>query len=223
MSKRKPSAREEIAGEERNQRLLETREERRVGQLTTLLLKADMADRLPDYIRRGVDIQTARNEVLDLMAERSSGIQHFPHVEEINMPTRVRTGGYLHGSVRDVTDTTQMSEAAVDGLLIRAGIVVPKPHKDAREFAGMTAVQIGTRLMGRHGVTVRDPSQLLARTQTTSHFPYLLANVANKALQMGSFEAEPASPSRMGPQCRHVRLQDSDMSATQRSARTAGG
>jgi len=184
--------REETASEERAERLAETRELRRIGEITELCLKHDMTDLLPQLTVRGITTQVARNRILDAMAERSSQFQTNPYIESNAPVIRVQTGGYLHGSVRDVTDVTQMAEAAVDGLLIRAGIVVPKPHKDAREFAGMTAVQIGTRLMGRHGVTVRDPSQLLARTQTTSNFPYLLANVANKALQMG-FENEPAS------------------------------
>ena len=182
----------EIAAEERNARLAETREFRRIGEITELCLKHDLTDLLPQLTTRGVTMQAARARILDAMAERSSRFQTNPHIPTVEPMTEIRTGsGYLT-QVRHVPSTEGMREAIVDGLLLRSGMKLANPHKDARLFATKTLAQVGAEYLGRSGISIRDPGELLSRAQSTSDFPYLLANVANKALQMG-FENEPAS------------------------------
>lgn len=86
-------------------------------------------------------------------------------------------------------------EAAADALLIRAGLRVASPHPAARDLHGMSLADLARTCVSRSGRTLlgRDSIDSLVRAaHGTSDFPLLLANSANKALQMG-FEAEPAS------------------------------
>jgi hypothetical protein len=81
--------------------------------------------------------------------------------------------------------------AAEDGLMIRSGIAVAKPAAGAQDLAGWSLLE-----MARHALIVGNrPSggskiEMVGRALTTSDFPLLLANVANKSLFAGWETAE---------------------------------
>lgn len=84
--------------------------------------------------------------------------------------------------------------AAADGLLMRAGVVVRDAHPAARDFAGMSLVDIAGTVLSRAGRTPAgfNSGDVIRAAMSTSDFPALLANVATKSLRQG-YEAEPQS------------------------------
>ncbi len=84
--------------------------------------------------------------------------------------------------------------AASDALLQRSGIHVDKPHAGARDLKRMSLQAMAESCVSLRGGTIRDrsPVGIFKAAHTTSDFPLLLANTANKALMAG-YEAEPAS------------------------------
>jgi ATP-dependent Clp endopeptidase proteolytic subunit ClpP len=84
--------------------------------------------------------------------------------------------------------------AASDALLQRAGLKVDKPHPAARDVSRMSLQDMAESCISMRGGTIRDrtPGAVFKATHTTSDFPLLLANTANKAMMIG-YENEPAS------------------------------
>ena len=183
----------EIAAEERDARLAETREFRRLGQVTTTAIKAGVADRIPDFIARGLTIQQVRAECLDAMASRN--VPHFGHVMTAEPTIEVRSGsGYL-SQVRHVPSTENMREAITDGLLIRSGIRPKTVHRDAEHFAGCSLAEIAAQVTGERMTNTRDAGRVLKRALSSSVFPAILANVLGKSLRLGT-ESEGATHRR---------------------------
>lgn len=129
----------------------------------------------------GVDLETARNVILAKLAEGS---------EPLNVPPR---GGMFYEG--ENAHHHEFMAAATDALLIKAGLSVKDPHVGAGDVRGMSLVQISKAMLGHRGSTFVDtsnPAAVVKAAMTTSDFPLLLANVADKALMMG-YENEPAS------------------------------
>lgn len=84
--------------------------------------------------------------------------------------------------------------AASDALLQRSGVKLERPHAGARDLARMSIVSMAESIVSRAGLrlTDRTPGGILKAAHTTSDFPLLLANTAQKALQRG-YDGEPAS------------------------------
>jgi len=78
-------------------------------------------------------------------------------------------------------------EAARDALLMRAGIRVDKPHPQARELRHMSIVTMASTLLSRrgHASASQAPDRIISAALSTSDFPALLANVADKSLRTG--------------------------------------
>jgi hypothetical protein len=81
--------------------------------------------------------------------------------------------------------------AATDCLLMRAGLRVAQPHPAARDLAGMGIVAMAEAVLSMTGQrpigTGRDA--IIRAALSTSDFPALLGNVANKSLQTGFVQA----------------------------------
>jgi ATP-dependent Clp endopeptidase proteolytic subunit ClpP len=117
----------------------------------------------------------------------------FAEMERVNPPmgaVRIETGQ---------TDTEKFHDAARDGLLLRAGIQIDKPAPGANEFRGHEMASIIRLSMKRAGA---DVSQLNSRravadavfnrrfgAHTTSDFPYIFRDAANKTLLKAYTEA----------------------------------
>ena len=84
--------------------------------------------------------------------------------------------------------------AAVDSILQRNGIKLTDPHPAARDVRNLSADQIAARLLEQRGksTALMSRQDVVAAAMTSSDFPQLLANTANKALMVG-YENEPAS------------------------------
>ncbi|MEK6531264.1 MAG: prohead protease/major capsid protein fusion protein [Deltaproteobacteria bacterium] len=76
--------------------------------------------------------------------------------------------------------------AAADSILIRAGRKLDKPAPGARDLAGFSLRELAREALRLAGQPVHgDPLAMVGRSLTTSDFPILLANVANKELFEG--------------------------------------
>ena len=105
--------------------------------------------------------------------------------------TPIASTGMRWGETDRVPD---FMAAASDALLQRAVIHVEKPHVGARDLKRMSLQAMAESCVSLRGGTIRDrsPVGVFKAAHTTSDFPLLLANTANKALMAG-YEAEPAS------------------------------
>jgi len=129
---------------------------------------------IEELITRGVDFDTARERMLESWSKQvdSESTRGDPGIVSVES-----FGG--HGDVR---------EAITDGLLLRSGIKVEKPHAAARDFQNTSIVQIAGMLLRDRGDYGSDqsPSNILKRAMSTSDLPYILENIANKAM-IGGF------------------------------------
>jgi ATP-dependent protease ClpP protease subunit len=92
------------------------------------------------------------------------------------------SGGYTSAPA---DNEREFRAAYSDALLIRAGIRLEKPHPGARDLLRMSALDaIRTMLSQRDRPTGGSADRILA-SMTTSDFPQLLANVAEKAVLQG--------------------------------------
>jgi HK97 family phage prohead protease len=126
-------------------------------------------------IERGIDLETAKAQMLEAWSNKVDG-------ESLRGDAGIGPvesfGG--HGDIR---------EAITDGILLRYGIKVEKPHAAARDFQNTSIVQIAKILLRDRGDYGSDqsPSNVLKRAMSTSDLPYILENVANKAM-IGGFD-----------------------------------
>lgn len=79
-----------------------------------------------------------------------------------------------------------------DSLIMRAGLNVADAHKDVDMFRGASMIEIARMVTGYSGY---DKNETIKRAMSTSDFPTLLGNVANRVLsqaydeEMGTFDA----------------------------------
>lgn len=127
-----------------------------------------------DAFSRGTGIDEFRKQVLDKMAEtrNADGIRSYA-----SDPT-LRSDGR-----RDEGET--LIRSAEDFLMVRAGVAGAEMTAGAREFAGMTMMEMARDLLARSGTNVRglSPQKIAERAlHSTSDFPLILENVMNKNL-----------------------------------------
>jgi len=84
--------------------------------------------------------------------------------------------------------------AAIDALLIRNGLTVKDPHPAFRDIRGMSLLGMVETLLSQRDRSFSgfSANQVIVAAMSTSDFPLLLENAANKSLMMG-YENEPAS------------------------------
>ena len=98
---------------------------------------------------------------------------------------------YGQFSVGGGVDPDGFRAAVVDGLLLRNGITVEKPHAAARDFRGASIKDIAQASLSRAGQRADDfgADGIIRAAQRTSDFPAILENIAEKSLISG-LEAE---------------------------------
>ena len=84
-------------------------------------------------------------------------------------------------------DEGDIKRAVAQGLIMRFGGKVENPHADAHKFTGASMLEIARAITSYDGF---DKEELIQRAMSTSDFPVLLSNVANKMLDMAFSEAE---------------------------------
>ena len=167
-------------------------ERQRIGLIRAAVNGLDIDDAtVEEMIESGEPITAFRSQIIEALKRRETPLN--PRIDVPNTLAH-RDRSSIWGSTRDTTDHQGARAAMIDGLLVRAGILKPKDaHRDAAQFASVSLLDLASQCLGRAGVSAgRTPDAILARMHTSSDFPYILANVANKSLQMG-FENEPAS------------------------------
>ena len=168
-------------------------ERERVGTIYDLTarlgLERSMAD---DLVKRGTSLNDARKLILDKVADASDEKRIFPHIS-------VPIGG--------LDEKVTRREAAVNSLLHRYNPGMFSLSDAARDYRGMSLLELAREFLQASGTNVRGLSRDEIATRalhTTSDFPEILANVTNKTLR----QAYEAYPQTFKPFCRQVQTSD---------------
>lgn len=159
----------------------------------------DLANRLglerafsDDLVKRNVGIDEARRVILDKVADTADQTRVFPHVS-------VPLGG------RDERVTRR--DAVANALLHRYSPTLFPLSELAREYRGMTLLELAREFLANAGVNVRGFSRDEIATRalhSTSDFPEILSAVTNKTLR----QAYDAYPRTFVAFCRQVLATD---------------
>lgn len=169
-------------------------ERQRIAAIRGLCRRHAIDDATTDgLIERGASLDEARNAVLDLLADRDplKGRVHEP------APAQARGTGERDIAFRDAIG------AAIMHRYNPAGQQLPD---DAREFRGLTLVEMARASLERMGVNTRGMSRMeiagaafntraAIGYHSSSDFPAILANVANKTLR-AAYETTPRTFAR---------------------------
>lgn len=130
-----------------------------------------------DLIDREATVEQARAAAVDAVRQRpSTSIS-------THTPAQVATGA---------TPET-FARAAGEALYCRANPSVT-PSDAAREFMGLSVIELGRTILGRAGVltTGMSPSAIVERMLTTSDFPAILGDTVDRSLRAG-YQAAPSA------------------------------
>ncbi|WP_333710367.1 prohead protease/major capsid protein fusion protein [Malikia spinosa] len=151
-------------------------ERARVSDITTLCERHAVAHLRDGLVNGGTTLDNARGAILEAVAARDAGgtAQRMPHVV----------------TLVDETDTRR--EAVENAILHRATPGRVKLTDAGRQYRGLSLIEMGREMLEASGESTRgmDKLQLAQRALSTSDFPIILANVANKTLRAG-YEAAP--------------------------------
>jgi hypothetical protein len=145
-----------------------------------------------DLVKRGVTVDESRRLILDQVAARSDETRTFPHVS-------IPLGG------RDERVTRR--DAVANALLHRYSPTLFPLEDAARQYRGMTLLELARESLGNAGVNTRGLSRDEVATRalhSTSDFPEILSAVTNKTLR----QAYDAYPRTFALFCRQVLATD---------------
>jgi hypothetical protein len=148
-------------------------ERSRIAEITDLCQRHAVPDLAASLVANGLPVDMARGKILDHLATRDAG-RTMPRIETVVDETDVR---------RDAVENAIMNRASPGRVkLTDAG----------RQYRGLSLLEIGRELIEKEGVSTRgmDKLALAQRALSTSDFPIVLANVANKTLRAG-YESAP--------------------------------
>lgn len=163
-------------------------ERKRSAEIRALCKRHGLGDEMAeDLIARGVDLPKVREAVLEKLAERQAALG----------PISERAPAQLRDGQRDAAYRDAVSAA----LMHRDNPGRNALPDDAREFRGLSLIELARTVLERHGVSTRGMSKMevagaafatraAASYHTTSDFPSILANVANKSLR-AAYETTP--------------------------------
>ena len=145
-----------------------------------------------DLITRGVVLEEARRIILDRVADEAEQKRTFAQVS-------TPLGGLDERQTR--------REAVTSALLHRYSPTLFPLNDPARDYRGMTLLELSREFLASVGVNVRGMSRDEIATRalhSTSDFPEILAAVTNKTLR----QAYEAYPQTFKPFCRQVQAAD---------------
>jgi hypothetical protein len=145
-----------------------------------------------DLVKRGVSVDESRRLILDQVATKSDETRTFPHVS-------IPLGG------RDERVTRR--DAVANALLHRYSPTLFPLEDAARQYRGMTLLELARESLGNAGVNTRGLSRDEVATRalhSTSDFPEILSAVTNKTLR----QAYDAYPRTFALFCRQVLATD---------------
>jgi hypothetical protein len=145
-----------------------------------------------DLVKRGISVDESRRLILDQVAAKSDETRTFPHVS-------ISLGG------RDERVTRR--DAVANALLHRYSPTLFPLEDAARQYRGMTLLELARESLGNAGVNTRGLSRDEVATRalhSTSDFPEILSAVTNKTLR----QAYDAYPRTFALFCRQVLATD---------------
>jgi hypothetical protein len=145
-----------------------------------------------DLVKRGVSVDESRRLILDQVAAKSDETRTFPHVS-------IPLGG------RD--ERISRRDAVANALLHRYSPTLFPLEDAARQYRGMTLLELARESLGNSGVNTRGLSRDEVATRalhSTSDFPEILSAVTNKTLR----QAYDAYPRTFALFCRQVLATD---------------
>lgn len=143
-------------------------EQLRAAKITELCAKHGCADMAAEFIRSAANVESVQEKILDTIASRTVALS----------TAKVEIGKEAGEKLR---------EAATDGILMRSGMRVKNAAAGAEQMRGMGFADIARTCLEEKGISTRlmGKQEILTRAMSTSDFPNILANVANKAVMMG--------------------------------------
>lgn len=162
----------------------------RVAGITELAEKHGRRALGQSAVKRGVSLDAFRNELLRALEKGEA---------ENDTSGNVRADQRIEPQARGETEkAVKRGEAITDALLHRADPSNFKPTDAGREFRGMSLIEIardslevaGIRTRGYSKMEIAEKALRMGGLHTTSDFPTILANVANKTLRR-AYEAAP--------------------------------
>jgi phage head maturation protease len=163
-------------------------ERERISTIRGFVTRHHLGDAFADdLVTRGVPLADARALILERLAARDE---------------QTRTEQHIRMEEPRITAGEDMAEdfhrAAVDSLLLRAGIRVEKPHAAARDVSA-SVYDLARTCLSRAGKSAsrwfggeaRGP-ELIKRAATTSDFPLILSGALHASVRNG-YETEPSS------------------------------
>ena len=145
-------------------------ERKRTSEITALFRDFDVAG-ADEAIVMGVSVDEARAMVMDQLRARNKGVS-------------VTMGE---------AESDKFRAAAQDAVLMAAGIPVAEPAAGAQELRGHSMVELAREALQREGLKSNFGDNMeLARAaiNSTSTFPAIMSNLANKSVMVGFNEAE---------------------------------
>ena len=164
---------------------------KRASEIMVAVRKAGLGQELAEsMIASDASVDACRAQIIDKLAEKT------PAIDSRN-PTVTIT----------VDEIDTMKRGMESALLHRFDAKKNKLEGSAREFVGMSLRELAKEALEKRGVKTRglSVSEIATRAfHTTSDFPEILANVANKSLRDGYEEA----PATYAPIVREVEVSD---------------
>lgn len=145
-------------------------ERKRTSEITALFRDFDV-EGADEAIVMGVSVDEARAMVMDQLRARNKGVS-------------VTMGE---------AESDKFRAAAQDAVLMAAGIPVAEPAAGAQELRGHSMVELAREALQREGLKSNFGDNMeLARAaiNSTSTFPAIMSNLANKSVMVGFNEAE---------------------------------
>lgn len=145
-------------------------ERKRTSEITALFRDFDV-EGADEAIVMGVSVDEARAMVMDQLRARNKGVT-------------VTMGE---------AESDKFRAAAQDAVLMAAGIPVAEPAPGAQELRGHSMVELAREALQREGLKANFGDNMeLARAaiNSTSTFPAIMSNLANKSVMVGFNEAE---------------------------------
>jgi len=149
------------------------------ADITDLCARHGVAHLAAGLIRSGNSVEQARSSVLDELARRDAA-----------------SGGHRNtqgGQIQTVRDEMQTRMAGIEQAILHRVAAQTQLDDNGRQYRGMSLLELGRDFLEGHGVSTRGMDRLTLATRmlhfraggmnTTSDFPSLFANVANKRLR----------------------------------------
>lgn len=150
--------------------------ERRRSAAITEVCKSFDVD-AAEYIRTGASLETVNAAILEKLRGENKPLKTSGSVSAVNIN-------------RD--EKEKFRSAVTDGLALRCGVKVEKPAPGAEDFRRISLLDLCRMVLERNGERTGwsdDKMGIAARAFSTSDFPLLLSNLADKVLLAGYLEA----------------------------------